>query len=105
MTEKIAVLSTVGSAEEAGRIARHLVDRRVAACVNIIAGARSVYRWKGNIEEAEEWLLIIKTRRVLFEQLQEELKSVHSYEVPEIIALPVVEGYPPYLDWLAEETS
>ena len=105
MTEKIAVLSTVGSAEEAGRIARHLVDRRVAACVNIIAGARSVYRWKGNIEEAEEWLLIIKTRGVLFEQLQAELKSVHSYEVPEIIALPVVEGYPPYLDWLTEETS
>ncbi|MDX1984178.1 MAG: divalent-cation tolerance protein CutA [Bryobacteraceae bacterium] len=105
MTEKIAVLSTAGSVEEAGRIARHLVDRRVAACVNIVAGARSVYRWKGNIEEAEEWLLIIKTRRVLFEQLQVELKSVHSYEVPEIIALPVVEGSQPYLDWLTEETS
>jgi periplasmic divalent cation tolerance protein len=105
MTDKIVVLSTAGSSEEASRIARHLVERRVAACVNIVAQARSIYRWKGQIEEAEEFLLLIKTDRALFDQLQNELRAVHSYEVPEILALPIFAASKPYLDWLSGETS
>jgi periplasmic divalent cation tolerance protein len=105
MTDKIVVLSTCGSAEEAGRVARHLVDTRAAACVNILRGAHSVYRWKGAVEEADEWVLIIKTRRELLERLTTELRSVHSYEVPEVLAIPVVDGLPQYLAWVDEETA
>ena len=105
MTDKIVVLSTCGSAEEAGRVARRLVDTRTAACVNIIPGVRSVYRWKGAVEEADEWVLIIKTRRDLLERLTCELRSVHSYELPEVLAIPVVDGLQQYLAWLDEETA
>jgi periplasmic divalent cation tolerance protein len=105
MTDKIVVLSTCGSAEEAGRVAKHLVESRAAACVNILPGAHSVYRWKGAVEEADEWVLIIKTRRDLLELLTSELRSVHSYEVPEVLAIPVVDGLPEYLAWVDEETA
>lgn len=105
MTDNIVVLSTCGSAEEAGNVARALVERRLAACVNIVSGVRSIYRWKGAVEDAAEWLLVIKSRRPLFEPLLEELRRVHSYETPEVIALPIVAGAESYLEWLAAETA
>lgn len=102
MTGKILVLSTCGSAEEADSIARALVERRLAACVNILPRLRSVYRWKGAVEQASEHLLLIKTTRALFEQLETELRALHSYEVPEIIALDITAGLEPYLAWIDE---
>jgi periplasmic divalent cation tolerance protein len=105
MTDKVVVFSTCGSAEEAAAVARALVDARLAACVNIVPGIRSIYRWKGAIEEAGELLLVIKTRRDLVARLTAELRKVHSYEVPEAIALPVVDGLPEYLDWIDGETT
>ncbi len=105
MTDKIVVLSTCESEEQASSIARHLVEKRLAACVNIVPGARSIYRWKGAVEEASEWVLLIKSRRELFPQLRAELEKMHSYEVPEAIALPIVDGSEAYLEWLERETS
>lgn len=103
MTDKIVVLSACESAEEAERLARHLVERRLAACVNIVPGARSFYHWKGVIEDESEWLLIIKSRRDLFSALRAEIGKMHSYEVPELLALPVIEGSDSYLSWLDRE--
>jgi len=103
MTDKIVVLSTCGSANEAEQIARRLVEARLAACVTVVPGARSFYRWQGAIESAEEWMLVIKTSRALFETLRIEMEKVHTYEVPEMIALPIVDGAPNYLLWLEGE--
>ncbi len=105
MTDFILVFSTCGAQEEARRIARELVARRLAACVNILSPVESVYRWKGAVEEASEWLLAIKTRRALFDPLAAAIKELHSYEVPEIVALPLVAGASSYLDWIAAETQ
>jgi len=79
------------------------VERGLAACVNVLAGVRSIYRWRGAVEESSECLLIIKSRRDLFEPLRSELEKLHSYEVPEVVALAVVEGSPAYLSWLDHE--
>ena len=103
MTDKIVVLTTCGSADEARRIARELIAQRLAACVNLLPPVRSVYHWKGAIEEAEETLMIIKSTRRLFEPLQAAIAGLHSYEVPEIIALPIVEGAASYLAWMGAE--
>ena len=103
MTDKIVVLSTCASREQAESIARRLVERQLAACVNLLGGAESVYRWRGALEQASEWLLIIKTRRVLFDALRAEIEKVHTYEVPEVLALAVVDGSPAYLQWLDQE--
>src|SRR5262249_34391339 len=103
MTDKILVLSTCESEQEAEAIARHLVGKRIAVCVNIIPGARSIYRWKGEVEAAAEYVLLIKSRRDLFDDLRTELEKVHSYEVPEVIALPIVDGSEPYLAWIDRE--
>src|SRR6185295_16052637 len=100
MTDKIVVLSTCDSEEQAKKVARHLVESRLAACVNILPAARSVYRWKDKIEDAEEWLLVIKSRRDRFNALRDALLKMHTYEVPEVIALPVVDGSEAYLAWL-----
>ena len=105
MTDKIVVLSTCATAEEAERIARKLVEKRLAACVNVLDGARSVFRWRGAIEETREWLLIIKCRRDLFGDLRAEIEKLHSYEVPEVLALSVVDGSPGYLGWMERELS
>ena len=105
MTDKIIVFSTCGSAEEAERIARGLVDARAAACVSIVPGMRSIYRWKGAVEDAAEWLLVIKTARGSFERVKTELRKLHSYEVPELVALPVVEGLEEYLNWIGENVE
>jgi periplasmic divalent cation tolerance protein len=103
MTNKIVVLVTSGSAKEARKIARALVEKRLAACVNILqAPALSVYRWKGKVESAKEVLLVIKTTRKRFAALQRTIRSLHSYDVPEIIALPIADGLRPYLAWIAD---
>jgi periplasmic divalent cation tolerance protein len=110
MTDKIVVLTTCPSAEEAQRVARALVEKRLAACVNVLPGIRSVYRWKdadGNdaIQDDEETLLFIKTSRALMEELRGEIERLHSYDVPEIIALPVVDGSERYLAWMTRELA
>jgi periplasmic divalent cation tolerance protein len=100
MTDKIVVLTTCESEMLAEQLARHLVEHRVAACVNILPKARSIYRWQEKIEDAGEWVLLIKSRRDLFTALLAEIQKIHTYEVPEVIALPIVEGSEAYLGWL-----
>lgn len=103
MTDKIVVFSTASSAEEAERIARGLLNERLAACVNVVPGLRSYYRWQGKIEDSAEFLLVIKSSRQHFEALRTFLESLHSYEVPEVVALPVVDGARNYLSWMDGE--
>ena len=103
MTDKIVVLSTCATEEEADQLARVLVEARLAACVTMVPAARSVYRWQGALESATECLLIIKSSRPLFEPLRAALEKVHSYELPELLALPVVEGAANYLRWMEEQ--
>ena len=105
MSDPIVVLVTCGSEEEAAKIANSLVEERLAACVNIISPVRSIYRWEGKIWDEREWMLMIKTQKKRFEDLEKKIKSLHSYAVPEIIALPVVEGSASYLKWLEENTE
>jgi periplasmic divalent cation tolerance protein len=106
MTDKIVVLVACGSRREARKIARALVERRLAACVNEIGvPVRSLYRWKGKVESTAEVLLVIKTTKKRFVALREAVHELHSYEVPEIIALPMVEGSRAYLDWIAESVG
>jgi periplasmic divalent cation tolerance protein len=100
MTDKIVVLSTCASPEEAGKIARTLVEKRLAACVNILPAVRSIYRWKDAIQDDPETLLLIKSSRVLFDELREEIEKLHSYEIPEAIAIPIVDGLERYLEWM-----
>jgi periplasmic divalent cation tolerance protein len=100
MTDKILVSTTCGSAEEAQKLARMLVEERLAACVQIVPRIASVYRWRGAVEESEEWLLLAKSRRGLFEELRRRIRAAHSYELPEIAALSVVDGEPDYLEWI-----
>lgn len=104
MTDKIVVFTTCGSEEEARKIASALIERHVAACVTISAPVASLYRWKGAVEESREWMLMIKSRRERFAELRAVLESAHSYEVPEVLAIPVVEGSPNYLAWVEDET-
>jgi periplasmic divalent cation tolerance protein len=106
MTDKILVLVTCGSRKEAAKIARILVERRLAACVSEVGGAvASTYRWKGKIESAREFLLIIKSTKKRFAALRDAILEVHSYDVPEIIALTIVGGLGEYLDWIAESVQ
>jgi periplasmic divalent cation tolerance protein len=101
----IVIFITTSSYDEARKIAAELVAQRKAACVNIVPRVNSIFRWKGKIENAEESLLVVKTRARLFPEVVSVVKGIHSYEVPEIIALPIVEGNPDYLAWLKEETG
>ena len=106
MTDKLVVLVTCRSAKEADRIARSLVETRLAACGNILRSpVLSIYRWKEKIESSREVLLVIKTSRRRFSALQAAIKRLHSYEVPEIIALPIAAGSRAYLSWLAESLA
>lgn len=105
MTDKRVVLSTVSSAGEARTIANALIEKQLAACVNIIGPIQSVYRWKGDIEESQEFLLLIKTNADSLSRLRDELVRLHSYEIPECIALGIESGLPAYLDWISESVK
>ncbi len=100
MTDKIVVLCTCAGEDDAARIARHLLETRLAACVNVLPGMRSLYHWKGEIESSDECLLIIKSSRALFPDLQIEVEKVHPYEIPELLAIPIVAGADMYLEWM-----
>ncbi len=100
----VFVYITVGSREEAVRIGRALVEERLAACANLIGGMRSIYRWQGQIEEAEEVVVVAKTRDDLLQSLTDRVRSLHSYECPCVVGLPVAGGLPDYLEWIASET-
>ncbi len=104
MTDKKIVLTTTGTREEAGKIARALVERQLAACVNI-AAIESVYRWKDKIESAQEWLLVIKTTAEAFDDIEGALRELHSYELPECLVVPVEAGSEEYLDWIGENVD
>lgn len=96
------VYCTCGSEDNARKIARALVAEQLAACVNILPGIQSVYRWQGKIESDQEVLLIIKTRAECLGRLQERVRALHTYELPEIVAVPIVAGLEPYLNWITE---
>ncbi len=103
MTDKIIVLVTCGSRKEARTIAQSLVDTNLAACVNILQGpVESIYRWKGKVETAREYLLLIKSSRKRFAALESEVRRLHSHDVPEIIALSIERGSRSYLAWIDE---
>lgn len=102
--KEIVVYITASNEDEAAKIARALVEARLAGCVNIIRNIRSIYSWQGKIEDEPEVLMVVKTRKTLFESLSRKVKELHSYSVPEIIALPIAEGTVDYLKWLEEVT-
>jgi periplasmic divalent cation tolerance protein len=101
VSEYILVLCACGSEGEAEEIAAQLVSQHLAACVNISAPVRSIYRWEGKVESAQEWLLTIKTTAAYFQDLSAAIQAMHSYELPEIIALPIVAAFTPYLNWIS----
>jgi periplasmic divalent cation tolerance protein len=103
MSEPLVVLITAGSQEEAEHLAHRLVAEMLAACVNVVPGVTSVYRWEGEIQQDREWLLVVKTQRDVLDNLVPRVQALHSYEVPEIIALPVVGGSEAYLHWISRE--
>jgi periplasmic divalent cation tolerance protein len=105
MTDKRIVLSTAGSADEAQKIARHLVEHRLAACVNIVPRIESIYRWQGKVESNQEWLLLIKTTAEKFPAVRDALRELHSYELPECIAISIEDGSPDYLQWIDDSTK
>ena len=104
MSKSYLVLSTIDSSEGAERIAQHLVEEQLAACVNIIPKITSVYKWKGALERATEYLMILKTSEDRLPQLIHRIKELHPYEVPEVIAFAIKHGYPPYLEWIVSQT-
>lgn len=102
--DAIVVLVTTSSEEEAIALGRTLIEQRLVACVNVLPKVQSIFQWEGKISEEEEYLMILKTRMPLFKALETTITAQHSYEVPEIIALPVVEGAPSYLSWVHDMT-
>jgi len=105
MTDKVVILTTVSSEKEGHAISRALVEHRVAACVNLITGVRSVYYWKDEVCQETEHLLLIKTKEALQGKVADLIRSLHSYECPEIISLPVSWGWEGYLQWIEETVS
>jgi periplasmic divalent cation tolerance protein len=105
MTDKILVLTTAASEEEARKIGRALVERLLAACVNIIPRTGTIYRWEGEIEEAQEWLLLVKTTGSAFERVRDAIVELHSYDVPECIGFPIAMGSLAYLSWIGESVK
>lgn len=103
--EALLVLCTCANRAEADRLARTLVEEQLAACVNILPGIRSIYRWEGAVEEAEEVLLLIKTTEAGFPRLRDRIFALHRYETPEVIALPISEGSGNYLAWLQSQVK
>lgn len=105
MTDKIVVFITAGSKAEAEKIAGSLVAEKLVACVNIIEGVQSIFNWQGRVSKESEVLMIVKTSAENFDKLAEQVKALHSYDIPEIIALPIISGSTDYLDWIEEETQ
>ena len=105
MADYIQVITTTGNQDDAQTIARALVERRLAACVQIVGPITSVYRWQGKIETAQEWECLVKSRRELYEPIERAIRELHPYQVPEILALPIVAGGQAYLDWIDQEVS
>ncbi len=105
MTNFVQVLTTIGSKDEAQKIATSAVDKRLAACAQIIGPITSTYWWQGAIETAEEWLCLLKTRQDLYPDLEQDIRANHPYDVPEIIAMPIVAGNASYLAWIGGETQ
>ena len=105
MTDRRIVLSTAGSEDEARKIAQHLVEHKFAACVNIVPQIESIYRWQDKVESSQEWLLLIKTTQEKFASVREAISKLHSYEVPECIAISIQDGNPNYLKWLADSVE
>ena len=105
MSEFLSLYVTSPSREVAEKIGRTLVEERLAACVTIIAGTHSIYRWKGTIEEVTEVVLIAKSRAALFGELKKGISELHPYECTCIVAWPIAAGHQPYLDWVAQETA
>ena len=105
MSDPIVVFVTCDSEEEGLKVANALVEEHLAACVNLISPIRSIYRWEGKIWDEKEWLLIIKTQKDRFGELEKKVRSLHSYSVPEIISLPITEGSSAYLNWIKENTD
>ena len=101
----VVVLVTASGDEEARRIGRALVDERLAACVNVIGPIASIFRWKDRVQEESEHLLVVKARRADVQRLAARVRALHSYEVPEVLALDVVGGAAPYLDWVRDSTA
>ncbi len=105
MTNKVIVLSTCGSEEEAAKIAQHLVGNRLAACVNVIPQVKSIYRWQEKVESAQEWLLLVKTTTERFALVRTEIRGLHSYELPECVAIPIDDGSAAYLQWIEDNVK
>jgi periplasmic divalent cation tolerance protein len=105
MTDKRIVLCSAGSEDEARKIARHLVEQRLAACVNIVPGMESIYRWQGKLESSGEWLLLIKTTVERFPAVRDAIRDLHSYELPECIAISIEDGSSGYLEWIAQSVK
>jgi periplasmic divalent cation tolerance protein len=105
MTEYIQVLSTTGSKDDARKIAASAVGKRLAACAQILGPITSTYWWQGAMESAEEWLCLLKTRKDLYDELEQDIRENHPYDVPEILALPVTAGNQSYLEWIMSETK
>jgi periplasmic divalent cation tolerance protein len=102
MSEFLQITTTTDTEELAMQIAEKLVEKKIAACVQVSGPITSIYEWKGKIENAEEWYCVIKTRKNLYQKVEEAIKALHPYEVPEIIALPILEGNKAYLDWITQ---
>ncbi len=98
--EMIMVVSNMPNVDVAQKIARQLVETQLAACVNILPGVHSVYRWEGAVEEADEVTVLIKTRRIRYAMVEAAIQALHPYDVPEILALPIASGLPAYLNWM-----
>ncbi len=104
MGRYVQVITTVSKKTDAEKMGKCLIDKRLAACVQIAGPVESVYRWKGRIETAKEFVCVIKTRKSLYKKVEKKIKELHPYEVPEIIAIPITEGSRDYLRWLSDET-
>jgi periplasmic divalent cation tolerance protein len=104
-SETLLVITNLPDRDAAMKLAQALVQQRLAACVNVLSGCTSVYRWQGAEEQADEVPVLIKTRAARYAELEASIRALHPYELPEIIAVPVVRGLPEYLDWVTEETA
>lgn len=100
--EFLTILTTTDKKIDADRLSGTLVERKLAACVQVVGPIESTYRWKGKVEQAEEWLCLIKSTAAMYEAVEKAIREVHPYEVPEIVALPIVRGSRTYLDWLRD---